>query len=218
MIEDNEGLRATMVDILEETEDLTCPVSTSSMERALAILDTQECAPPEVIVVDLGLPGMSGLEGILKLRQHLPECEILVFTVFEDHEKICAAIRNGASGYLLKTEPMDRIPHAIREARTGGAPMSPPVARMALEHLRSSPIPQQHDYSLSRREIEVLTLMTRGLVKKEIAHDLQLSYHTIDSYVRGIYKKLHVNTIQGAVGKALEERILHHNRKTSKGA
>ncbi len=207
IVEDNEDLRSTVVDILEGTGDLTCPVDEPSMEGIFAVLQGGAAPPPAVVVVDLGLPGMGGLEGIAKLRGDLPTCEILVFTVFEDHEKISAAIRSGATGYLLKSERMDRIPAAIREACGGGAPMSPSVARVALEQLRSGPA-RGRDYRLSPREIEVLALMAEGLVKKEIADHLRLSYHTVDSYVRGIYKKLDVNTIQGAVGKALQERLL----------
>jgi len=207
MIEDNDSLRIAIVDILNQANDISCPVHQSSMEQVLPLLKPKNLQDPAVVVIDLGLPGMNGLEGIALLKERFPNCEILVFTVEEDSEKIYAAIKSGASGYLLKTESMNRIPNAIREACGGGGPMSAAAGRKLMESVRSSSQPK-FDYGLSRRELEVLKLMTEGLGKKEVADKLDLSYHTIDCYVRGFYKKLKVNTIHGAVGKALKERLL----------
>ncbi|MEM9282259.1 MAG: response regulator transcription factor [Verrucomicrobiota bacterium] len=206
IVEDNENFRTTLAEIINQAEDLYCPVNMSSMEQILDKFQDQEDASPEVFILDIGLPGMSGLDGIISLRQRFPESEILVLTVFEDSDKIYEAIKNGATGYLLKTEEMKKIPEAIRESVAGGSPMSKAVARLVFEHFRKS-ARKKNDYQLSPREKDVLKLMTEGLVKKEMADRLSLSYHTIDSHVRAIYRKLHVNTIQAAVGKALNERL-----------
>lgn len=206
IVEDNENLRATLADIINRAEGLCCPVNESSMERVLERIQGSADQVPRVFILDIGLPGMSGLEGIISLRQLVPEAEILILTVYEDAEKIYKAIQNGATGYLLKTEEMKKIPEAILEASTGGSPMSSTVARMVLEYFRKS-AKKKNEYRLSARETDVLKLMTEGLVKKEMADRLSLSYHTIDTHVRAIYRKLHVNTIQAAVGKALQERL-----------
>jgi len=162
---------------------------------------------PSVLLLDIGLPGMSGLEGIPLLRGRWPQMEIIVFTVFDEAEKIYQALCAGASGYLLKSEPVDVVIQAVEEVLRGGSPMHPQVARKVLDRLsgKSRPMP---DAQLSEREQEVLRKMAEGLTKKEIAASLELSIHTVDNYLRRIYRKLHVNTLQGAVAKALRDGFL----------
>lgn len=207
IIEDCVSLRKTMVEVLNQTRDLSCALDVGSMEQVGNLEQENGLKPPDVVIVDLGLPGIGGLKGIPLIKQQYPSCEILVFTVSEDRNKIAQSIRLGASGYLLKTERLDRIPSAIREAAAGGGPLSPIAGKVLVESVQSTVLPQ-HNYGLSRREIEVLELMTAGLGKKEVADRLELSYHTIDTYVRSFYKKLNVNSIHGAVGKALKERLI----------
>lgn len=172
--------------------------------RCEAALAQPAEARPGVLLLDIGLPGMSGLEGIPHLRQRWPHLEIIVLTVFDDADKIYAALCAGASGYLLKSEPASAIVNAIEEVRRGGSPMHPQVARKVLDRLsgKSRPVP---DTQLSEREQDVLRRMVEGLTKKEIAASLELSIHTVDNYLRRIYRKLHVNTLQGAVAKALKD-------------
>jgi DNA-binding NarL/FixJ family response regulator len=138
----------------------------------------------------------------------LPEIEILVFSVFDDNDRVFNAICAGASGYLLKTSNMTEIPEAIREVVAGGAPMNARIARRVLE-MFSKVAPSNKDYGLTVRETEVLDQMVEGLTKKEIADQLDLSFHTVDKHIRGIYSKLHVNTMTGAVAKALKEGLLN---------
>jgi DNA-binding NarL/FixJ family response regulator len=174
-------------------------------EEALAILDDVE--KPDVILLDVGLPGMDGITGIRHFKSALPEVSLLILTVFEDDDKIFQAICAGASGYLLKSEPMQRVLDAITEALSGGSPMNPRVARRVLE-MFSKLAPTQKDYGLSEREQAVLELMVDGLAKKQIADQLDLNPHTTDYVMRCLYKKLHVNCVAAAVSVAVKDRIV----------
>jgi DNA-binding NarL/FixJ family response regulator len=160
-----------------------------------------------LILLDVGLPGMSGLEGIRLFKVRAPNSLIVILTVFEDDDKVFRAICAGAAGYLLKTSSVADITQAVRDALAGGSPMNPRIARRVLE-MFSKLAPKQSDYGLSEREKEILQLMTTGLIKKEIADQLTLSIHTVDTYLRRIYEKLEVNTRTGAVAKALKEGLV----------
>lgn len=212
IIEDHRRLRETVAEAVRLAGDHAV-VPLASCEKALAALDA-DAPKPEVILLDLGLPGMSGLEGLRRFKQRIPEAEVVVFTVFDDRERVFEAICNGASGYLLKSEPLDRIVAAVEEARRGGSPMSPEIARCVLDRFsRLRSMPSIHDAppiaeSLSEREREVLRLLAEGLVKKEVAHRMEISLHTVDNYVRRIYAKLHVNTLGGAVARAIRDGIV----------
>jgi len=205
VVEDNETLRKTVARVLGRQKDMECAHQFERCEDAIEALVAGE--RPDVMLFDIGLPGMSGLEGIRRIKQALPEIEILVFSVFDDNEKVFQAICAGASGYLLKTSSMGEIPDAIREVATGGAPINSQIARRVLD-MFSDMAPQGKDYGLTEREKEVLDEMVKGLTKKEIADQLDLSFHTVDKHIRGIYSKLHVNTMTGAVAKALKEGLL----------
>ncbi len=205
VIEDNETLRKTVARVLGRQSDMECSREFDRCEDALTILGRGEI--PGIILLDLGLPGMSGIEGIERIKASHPEVEILVFSVFDDSDRVFRAICAGASGYLLKTSGMSEIPQAIREVLEGGAPINSRIARHVLD-MFSHLAPVNHDYGLTEREKEVLEKMVDGLTKKEIADQLDLSFHTVDKHIRGIYSKLHVNTMTGAVAKALKEGLL----------
>jgi DNA-binding NarL/FixJ family response regulator len=205
IVEDHAAFRRTLVRVLNSEPDLHCPRNFDSCEKALAALMDGDA--PDLILLDVGLPGMSGLEGIRLFKVRAPKSLIVILTVFEDDDKVFRAICAGAAGYLLKTSSVADITQAVRDALAGGSPMNPRIARRVLE-MFSKLAPQQSDYGLSEREKEILQLMTTGLIKKEIADQLTLSIHTVDTYLRRIYEKLEVNTRTGAVAKALKEGLV----------
>ena len=204
LIEDNHSFRHTLVRVLQGVADVECTRHFAHSEEALDELS--HGAVPDVILVDVELPGMNGLEAVKHIRAISPSTRVVMLTVFDDHDKIFKAVCAGASGYLLKTSPMEKIIESIREAYTGGAPLTPRVARSVLDMFARASLPHQ-DYGLTAREQNILELMTRGLIKKEIADNLSLSYHTVDTHLRNIYSKLHVHTRTGAVSKALKEQL-----------
>jgi len=212
IIEDHRRLRETVAEAVRLAGGHEV-VPFASCEKALASLD-DHAPKPDVILLDLGLPGMSGLEGLRRFKERIPEVEIVVFTVFDDRERVFEAICNGASGYLVKSEPLERIVAAVEEVRRGGSPMSPEIARCVIERVSregagpvagGGPLVAE---SLSEREREVLRLLADGLVKKEVAAQMAISLHTVDNYVRRIYAKLHVNTLGGAVARAIRDGIV----------
>ena len=206
LIEDHADSRQVLARVLNRSGNLLCPSAFASCEEALTALRTNPA--PDVILLDIGLPGMNGIEGIPRIKALAPATHIIILTVFDDQEKVFNAICAGASGYLLKNTDEEAIVTAVREVLEGGSPINPRVARLVLKMFASRAAPSKHEYGLSSREREVLELMVQGLIKKEIADRLQLSYHTVDNHLRSIYGKLQVHTRGGAVAKAVSERIL----------
>jgi len=204
LIEDNHSFRRTVAKVLQEVQDLECTREFANSEEALEALVGG--AVPDVILLDVELPGLNGLEAVKQIRSIAPSTRVIMLTVFDDHDKIFKAICAGASGYLLKTSSVEGIIESIREAQAGGAPMTPRVARSVLDMFVRE-MPPHQDYGLTARERQILELMTQGLIKKEIADQLSLSYHTVDTHLRNIYTKLHVHTRTGAVSKAIKERL-----------
>lgn len=204
LVEDNATYRSAIARTLNQAAGLHCAGAFGSCEEALRRLPADP--PPEVILLDIGLPGLSGLDGIPRFKALSPATQILILTVFEDTDKIFRAICAGASGYLLKTSPADQIAHAIREVLGGGAPMTPQIARSVLNLFArlAGPPPEQ---DLSQRERETLELLVQGLTTKEIADRLALSIHTVDTHLRNIYRKLHVHSRAGAVARALQAHV-----------
>ena len=205
IVEDHASFRRTLVRLLNTEPDLQCTRDFDSCEKLLASLSGSTA--PDLILLDVGLPGMSGLEGIRLIKERAPQTLVVILTVFEDDDKVFQAICAGAAGYLLKTSSGADITQAVRDALAGGSPMNPRIARRVLD-MFSKLAPKQRDYGLSDREKEILQLMTTGLIKKEIADRLSLSVHTVDTYLRRIYEKLEVNTRTGAVAKALKEGLV----------
>jgi DNA-binding NarL/FixJ family response regulator len=205
LVEDNHVFRNTVVRVLSHIDGIECPQHFSNAEDVLdAMLGG---GVPDVILLDVELPGQNGIDAIQKIKSISPSTRIVMLTVFADHEKIFRAICAGASGYLLKTSSMEQIIESIHEAVAGGAPMTPRIARSVLQMLSKTAKPQS-DYDLTAREQKILELMTQGLIKKEMADRLSLSYHTVDTHLRNIYAKLHVHSRTGAVAKALKEQLL----------
>ncbi|MCG8599940.1 MAG: response regulator transcription factor [Verrucomicrobiales bacterium] len=206
IIEDHPLLRESVCDVIRS--EITGNVfSFQSCRHALDSTTKDGGLSPDAMILDIGLPDISGIEGITLFKERFPDTDIIMFTVFDDEARIFEAIAAGASGYLLKSESLNRIADAIREVLAGGRPMTPEIARLVLERF-SRLAPSPTSVELSERELETLRHLVEGLAKKEIAVRLGISLHTVDTYVRRIYKKLQVNTLGGAVAKALREGIV----------
>jgi len=205
LVEDNHNFRTTLVRALSRVKGIVCTRQFANAEDALEALARE--AAPDVVLLDVELPELSGLEALQSIRALSPSTQALILTVFDDDDKVFRALRAGASGYLLKTAAVTEIAASIEEVMTGGAPMTPKVARSVLKMFTDLTAPPE-DCGLTGREQSILELMTRGMVKKEIATELDLSYHTVDTYIRNIYAKLHVHTNAGAVAEALKKRLV----------
>jgi len=204
IVEDNVFFQNCLIELINRETDLVCSQSFNSCEETMQQLELG--SPPSIILLDIGLPGMSGLEGIQKFKQLAPSTQIIIFTVREDSDSILQAICAGATGYLLKESPGEKIIEAIRDVQKGGSPINAHIARKVLTAFAALNGPSP-DYDLTDREREILLQMINGLTKKEIGEKFSLSHHTIDTHVRKIYDKLHVNKRSSAVAKALKQRI-----------
>jgi DNA-binding NarL/FixJ family response regulator len=164
---------------------------------------------PEVVLMDIEMPGINGVEAVKILKREFPSITIVMQTVFEDDEKVFDAICAGASGYLLKNTPPSRLLESIVESHNGGAPMSPSIAKKTLSLFQKFLGPaQQQDYQLTNREKEILQCLVKGLSYKMIADACHISFDTVRTHIRNIYEKLHVASMTEAVAKALKERLV----------
>lgn len=216
IVEDHQQIRETIADVLSLDTSLICPVAVGSAEEMLQQLKSNHKLP-DILLLDLVLPGLSGIQSIPLIKKIAPTCKILIFTLLEDERKTMDAIRAGADGYLLKDENINRIPEFIKQTMQGGAPLSSPVSKHLLNHhmeaqntTSTSPKPPL-TYGLSEQEISILRLASHGMVKKDISEALSINYHKIDYHMRRIFKKLDVRNIQGAVGKAVREHIIEES-------
>jgi DNA-binding NarL/FixJ family response regulator len=163
---------------------------------------------PDVILMDIDMPGTSGKDALKKIKSSHPETEIIMLTVFDDNENIFECIQSGASGYLLKSTSSEKIIGAIKDVKEGGAPMTPQVAKKVLQLLPKASNEITESTYLTPREIQVLNLLTKGYSYKMIAAELQISIDTIRFFIKSIYKKLHVNSVSGAVSKAIKDKLV----------
>jgi DNA-binding NarL/FixJ family response regulator len=205
LIEDHTDFRRMVAWQINQIADLRCTRAFSTCEEALSVLSKEPA--PEVILCDVGLPGMDGITGISAIKALSPATHIVMLTVHDDPHKVFGAICAGASGYLLKDASEETLSAAIHEVLQGGAPMNPRVARLVLERFARQNAAPRETYGLSGREKEILELMVKGLIKKEIAQRIGVSHHTVNNHLRSIYEKLHVHTRGSAVAKALNERL-----------
>ena len=159
---------------------------------------------PDIVLMDIGLPSINGIEGVRTVKSNFENIQVIMFTVFEDDEKIFEAIRSGASGYLLKKIPPEEILEAIKELHEGGAPMSPSIARKVIQAFQVKPSTVLEDHQLTAREKEILFALVDGLSYKKIAEKYFVSIHTVRSHISSIYEKLHVNSKSQAVAKVLQ--------------
>jgi DNA-binding NarL/FixJ family response regulator len=205
IIEDQPRIREGLRVLIDGTAGYRCTSSFGSMEEALEKIGD---APPTVVLVDIGLPGMSGIEGIRRLKQRYPGVLLVMLTIYDDDQRIFEAICAGACGYLLKSTPPARLLDSLREVVSGGAPMSPHVARRVMELFRDLRPPAHADYGLTPHELRLLGLLVDGHNFKTAAAETGVSTSTVAWYMRRIYEKLHVHSKSEAVAKALRDRIL----------
>lgn len=205
LVEDHKVYGERLARALNRLEDLRCTQRFTACEDAFAAL--LEHPAPDVLLLDVELPGVSGIEGIARLRQLAPKAAIVILTVFEDDDKIFRAICAGAAGYLLKTSGTEDIATAIRSAATGGSPINPRIARRVLEMLSKANEPPR-DYGLTPRENDILQLLVKGHTIKEAAAQLGIGYYTADEYIRSVYEKLQVRSRGSAIAKAINERLV----------
>jgi len=198
IVEDSASLRRKMEDLINSTEDLHCVCGCGNGTDALARIPA---VAPQVVLMDVQMPGLSGIECTYRLKARLPDTQIMIFTVHEDSEQIFKALELGASGYLLKRTPPEGILAAIRDLYSGGAPMSSEIARKVVQHFRRKGEAKPELEELSPRQEEILRLLAQGHVPKEIAEKLNVSVGTIRGYLKLIYQKLHVHSRTEAVIK-----------------
>ncbi len=199
IVEDNDGMRASLEKIIRNDADMKCLATFADGETAIRNLPSLN---PQVVLMDINLPGMSGVECVRKLVEVLPHLQVIMLTVYDDTEAIFQSLAAGASGYLLKPVRAEQLLAAIRDVTQGGAPMSSNIARRVVQTFKKTPAAEDNDLAqLSPREREVLEMLARGLLQKEIARQLGVSYWTIQTHIGRIYEKLHVHSRSQAVAR-----------------
>ena len=201
IVEDNEQLRSTLARVIGRSEGFRCVSQYASAEAALEGLRKDK---PEVVLMDINLPGINGVECVRQLKQLLPNTQAVMLTVYEDTENIFSALAAGAAGYMLKRTKTPELLEAIREVHRGGSPMTTHIARMVTRSFLKTGPSAPPTTNLSEREQEVLDCLSQGFLYKEIAEKLGISYETVHTYIRRIYEKLQVRTRTEAVAKFLK--------------
>jgi DNA-binding NarL/FixJ family response regulator len=207
LVEDHDTFRRSLERLCTPKRGLAPAQAFANAESMLTALASAK-EKPQVLLLDVGLPGRSGLDIIPDVHQHAPDCRIVILTVFEDEAKIAQAISAGACGYLLKTSRPEQIAEAIIEASHGGSPMSPNVAAAVVKILARLTKPAASPVALSPRELDLLRLMVEGLTAKEIATRLDISIHTTDTHTRNLFTKLSVHSRAAAVARAMRDRLV----------
>ena len=205
IVEDHGEFRNYLAALINGTDGFRCTSTFESMELAVRGIPLD---PPDVALIDLGLPGMNGIEGIRLLRERYPRMVLLVESVYEDDERIFDALCAGASGYLLKKTPPARLIESLTEALQGGAPMSPEVAGRVIKLFQEIRPPERCDYALTPHEIRLLKLLVEGHNYKTAAAELKVTTSTINFHLQHIYEKLQVHSKTEAVAKALRNRLI----------
>jgi len=200
IVEDNDDLRENLAFLIDGARDYCCAGTHRDCESALERLEDER---PDVVLMDIGLPGMSGIEGIREIKKMWPGQNVIVLTVHDDDDLVFEALCAGACGYLIKDMPPEKLLEAIQEAHHGGAPMSGSIARMVVRSFQMAP-----HAALTRREKDILIQLCKGKSYKMIASALFISQDTVRSHIRHIYQKLQVRSKSEAVAKALKERLV----------
>lgn len=204
IVEDDGGLRDQLVQILETAPDIKCLGAYRSGEEALPQIFEKR---PDVVLMDIKLPGMSGIQCVAEVKKQVPEMQIIMVTIYEDSERIFRALKAGANGYLVKSGPPEQLLESIRDVHKGGAPMSSPIARKVVKHFHMIGPSVTETENLSPREREVLDLLGQGFIYKEIADKLNIGAETVRTYVKNICQKMHVRGRIEAVAKHRAEQM-----------
>jgi DNA-binding NarL/FixJ family response regulator len=198
IVEDDRGLRDQLVLVLKSAPDLECLYAVSSSEEALRTIPDR---PPDVVLMDIQLPGMSGIDCVANLKKRLPALEFIMLTVYEDADRIFRALKAGASGYLIKSGPPEKLFEAIRDVASGGAQFSSHIARKVVQSFQGAEKPGRETEKLTPREREVIELLASGYIYKEIADQLGIGSETVRTHVKNICVKLQVKNRTEAVAK-----------------
>ncbi len=202
IVEDNTTLRNSLATLINNSEELRCVAVLSNLMNVISEIAK---AVPHIILMDIGLPNISGIEGVRTIKNSFPEIQILMFTVFEDDEKIFEAIRAGAKGYILKKTPSHEIIESIKELYSGGAPMSASIAKKVIQSFQITVNKSSNEFKLTTREHEILHSLVDGLSYKKIAEKYFISVITIITHISRIYQKLHVHSKSQAVAMILKK-------------
>lgn len=205
IFEDNQRVRESLAALLHAEKDYSVCGAFPTVNGVSEVIRRET---PDVVILDIDMPGMDGISAIPIIKEVNPEISIVMYTQFEDDEKLFKSLCAGADGYVLKKTTPAKLLDAIEEVRKGGAPLSPAVARKVLFSFRDKPNSAKENYDLTDREMEVLQLLTKGYSVKLIASDLHIAYDTCRSHLRNIYRKLHVNCGKEAIAKVLAEKII----------
>jgi DNA-binding NarL/FixJ family response regulator len=205
IVEDNKKIRDLIQRFLDMQDELTCPVAVDSVEEMLEYLEQHP--KPDVLLMDIQLPGMSGIKGIGIIKEKYPEIEIIMLTVYHDSHKIFDSLCAGASGYLLKHTSLPEIKESIIKLLDGGAPMSPQIARRVINHFQENTPKKNPESDLTPREHDIVNGLVDGLSYKMIADRYDISIDTVRAHIRNIYKKLHVNSKAEVIAKSLKGEI-----------
>ena len=200
IVEDVRGTRENLMELLKRSPGLKCVGSFSSGEDAVLGLPA---LLPDVVLMDINLPGMSGVQCTAQLKARLPKTQILMLTAYENSDLIFESLRSGAGGYLMKNTEPDEIVAAIEQIHAGGSPMSMPIARKVVSHFQEIKKPSAEFEQLTPRELEILSLLAKGFLYKEIADQLKISLHTVRGHIHLVYEKLHVQSRSEAIIKFL---------------
>lgn len=205
IVEDNVAIRELYRSFLDQQEGFECKVAIDTVEELLEQM--RHGFRPEVVLMDIDLPGMSGIDGMKLIKRQYPDTEIMMLTIYHDSHKIFDSLCAGASGYLLKHATPDELKEAITTLLSGGAPMSPQIARKVITHFNKPVSDPDPDHKLTSRELEIIQGLVDGLSYKLIADRMDISIDTVRAHIRNIYKKLHVNSKAEVIAKSLRGEI-----------
>ncbi len=205
IFDDHKPRREALKLMVSLNRELEC---TGDYENCSNLIANLSINPPDVVLMDINMPGVGGIEGVKLLQKHYPKTYIIMQTVFDDDDNLFNSLLAGAHGYLLKSTPSDKIVEGILEVVNGGAPMTPSIARKVLAYFNKKPAGNKAEYNLSVRETEILEWLVKGYSQKMVATELYLSRHTINNHIKNIYQKMQVHSVSEAVATALQKRIV----------